>query len=447
MTSVHRAYGQALGARDNRVAENAEPENELVWQARWFSGACGREFTAATGAGVSIRDFGQWNRESGPDFVNASVRIGSRDHRGAIEVDLEPSGWEQHGHSTNPAYENVVLHVVVGRTARRHFSRTASHREVPQVCLADHAATEPEWPAFAAARPGRCLAPLAALQPDRLPDLLAVAARRRLETKGAIIAAMISARGADAALFEVVAVALGYKNNKLPFQLLAQRVPVAAAASRKGEALLFGLAGFLEKPEPPTGAARDEIASLWSAWWKLRAGHAHTVLPPGAWKLAGLRPANHPLRRIGALHAMARRWKTVRAALESGEAKRLSEVLGSLEHPFWSFHTTWKSPRRKAPLALIGTDRIGGIHANVALPLALARGNEPPAWLELPCGPPNAPLRVVSARLFGGPLPRHLPRRMYVHQGLLQIYRDFCLRDRGECSECRFPSLVGGLAS
>ena len=447
MTSVRRAYGQALRARDNRVAENAEPANELAWQALWFSGACGREFTAASGAKVSIRDFGQWNRESGPDFVNASVRIGGREHRGAIEVDLEPSGWEQHGHSTNPAYEGVVLHVVVRGAARRHFSRTASHREVPQVCLADHATTEPEWSGFAPARPGRCLAPLRALAPDRLGDLLAVAARRRLEAKGAVIATMISARGADAALFEAVAVALGYKNNKLPFQLLAQRVPVGTAASRKGEALLFGLAGFLEKPQPPAGAARDEIASLWAAWWKLRASHAHAVLPRQAWKLAGLRPANHPLRRLGALHAMAKRWKSVRAALESGEAKRLAEVLGSIEHPFWSFHTTWNSPRRKTPLALVGSDRIGGIYANVALPLALARGKEPHAWLDLPCGAPNASLRVVSARLFGGPLPRHVPKRMYAHQGLLQIYRDFCLHDHGECSDCRFPSLVDGLAS
>jgi hypothetical protein len=255
---------------------------------------------------------------------------------------------------------------------------------------------------------------------------------------------MMAARGVDAALYEALALTLGYKSNKLPFQLLAQRVPLKMAASARGEALLFGLAGFLESPVPPPGAARREIAALWSLWWKLRAAHTQAILPRNTWKLAGLRPANHPLRRLGALASLARRWKVVRAALESGDLATLQETLGSLEHPFWSFRTSWTSPPRPAPLALLGPDRIREIYANVVLPLALARGPQP-LWQDLPAGPPNATLQVVSARLFGGPLPRSLPKRLFIHQGLLQIYADFCLRDHGECARCRFPSLVADL--
>jgi hypothetical protein len=446
VNAVRRDYEHALrGAA--RIAESAPSgDSELSWQARWFSGACGREFTTSDGRKVVITDFGQWNREAGPDFVRAAIKVDGHEQCGAIEVDLEASGWEQHRHAVNPAYEDVVLHVIVRRPARKHFTRTPANREVPQVLLADHAATEAEWPAFAAARPGRCLAPLRDLSADRITDLLAVAARRRLEGKGAALRTMITSRGADAALFEAVSVALGYKNNKLPFQLLAQRVPLTTASTARGEALLFGLAGFLEKSEPPAGAARAELAVLWSKWWKLRAAFSHAILPRDAWKLTGLRPANHPLRRLGALAAIAKRWKSIRAALESGELARLEKVLAPLQHPFWSLHTTWLSPRRKSPLALIGSDRIREIHANIALPLALARG-EDRDWLDLPCGPPNTSLRIVSARLFGGPLPRTLPKRLFVHQGLLQIYADFCLRDHGECAQCRFPALVGTLTA
>ena len=447
MTSLRRAYEKVLRGTDGRVAETPPPPgSELAWQARWFSGACGREFTAAPGRRIVVADFGRWNREAGPDFIDAAVRIDGREHRGSIEVDLDASGWEQHRHATNPAYEGVVLHVVVHRATKRHFSRTASHRDVPQICLADHPGAAPEWHGSAPARPGRCLAPLRELAGPQLEDLLAVAARRRLEGKAASLQAMIAARGPDAALYEALAVALGYKNNKLPFQLLAQRVPVAVAATARGEPLLLGMAGFLEKPEPPTGAARAEAATLWSAWWKLRAAHTHGIIPREAWTMTGLRPANHPLRRVAALAAAAKRWKSVRAALESGDLARLETVLGTLHHPFWSFHTTWKSPRRGTPLALIGPDRLRDIHANITLPLALARGVEP-AWRDLPSGPPNTSLRVVAARLFGGPLPRTLPRRLFVHQGLLQVHADFCLRDHGECSQCRFPSLVSGLTA
>ncbi|MBJ7257915.1 MAG: DUF2851 family protein [Chthoniobacterales bacterium] len=445
MTGLRHNYEQAMRRDSDRVAEEpAAEDNELGWQARWFSGACGRQFTATSGEKIVITDFGEWNREAGPDFDKAVVRIGEREQRGAVEVDLDASGWEQHGHATNPDYENVILHVIVTRPSKRHFSRTLAHRDVPQVCLADHAEAKAEWSGFAPARPGRCLAPLRDLPSVRLAELLAVAAQRRFERKGALLAAMIGARGADAALYEAVAVALGYKNNKLPLQLLAQRVPLAAAASRHGESVLFGVAGFLERPEPPASAAHKEVAALWSAWWKQRAARTHSIIPRGAWKISGVRPANHPLRRIGALAAISRRWKTVRAALESGDLEPLEKVLETLEHPFWSYHTTWNSPRRKSPLALVGQDRIREIHANIGLPLALARGEEP-AWRDLPAGPPNTPLRVVSARLFGGPLPRSLPRRLFVHQGLLQIYADFCLRDRGECSHCAFPGLVARL--
>jgi hypothetical protein len=447
MTPLRCAYDQALRSITGRVAEPpAAPDDELAWQARWFSGACGRRFTTTDGREVVIADFGEWNREAGPDFNHATVRLAGDESHGAVEVDLEAAGWEQHGHATNPAYHHVVLHVIVRRPARRHFSRTADHRDVPQICLADHPDAVPEWDGSASARPGRCVAPLRDLDPAQLADLIAVAAHRRLERKAAVLGDMIAAREPDAALYEALAITLGYKNNKLPFQLLAQRVPASLAARPRGEALLFGLACFLEKPDPPAGPARAEASALWRAWWKQRAACTRSILPRNAWHLAGLRPANHPLRRLGALAAIARRWKTVRAALESGDLEPLQQVLGSLTHPFWSYHTTFHSPRRKTPLALLGADRIREIHANLALPLAVANGRTP-VWHELPAGPPNATLRVVAARLFGGPLPRSLPRKLHIHQGLLQIYADFCLRDHGECAQCRFPSLVGRLTA
>lgn len=439
------AYEQALHAGEARVAESPpSAKNELAWQARWFSGACGRAFTTTTGAQAIIIDFGEWNREAGPDFVRATVRLDGRELHGAIEVDLAASGWEQHHHAVNPDYAEVVLHVVVDRPGQRHFSRTLHHREVAQICLADHPETAPEWDSAAPARPGRCAAPLRALTLDQLSALLAVASHRRLRRKGAVLAAMTAARGVDAALFEALAITLGYKNNKLPFQLLAQRVPPKMAGSARGEALLFGMAGFLEKPEPPSGTARQEVAALWSKWWKLRASRTHAILPRSTWKLGGVRPANHPLRRLAALAAIARGWKNVRAALESGDPGHLQKTLGSLQHPFWSFHTSWASPRRTSPLALLGPDRVREIYANVALPLALSRGKELP-WHDLSAGPANATLNIVSARLFGGTLPRGLLKRLFVHQGLLQIYADFCLPDHGECARCRFPSLVADL--
>lgn len=445
--NTRQAYEEALREQTPRVEEFlAATDSELAWQARWFSGACGRRFVSEDGQEVFVAGFGEWNREAGPDFANACVRIAGEERRGAVEVDLDAAGWEQHRHATNPDYENVILHVVVRPSARRHFPRSASNRAIPQICLSAKL-PEGETPrATAPSRHSHCRAPLRDLPPEKLSNLLAAAARRRLEQKGAALAAMIDAHGIDAALYEGVAIALGYKNNKLPMQLLAQRVPSAVAATVRGEALLFGLAGFLEKPQPPSLEARDAIASLWKNWWRQRAEREHLILPRTKWRLTGLRPSNHPLRRLGALAMIARHWKYVRIALESGELPALEKVLGTLRNPFWSFHTTWNSPRRSEPLSLIGSDRVRDIYANISLPLAIARGAEP-RWLDLSAAASNSTSRLAAERLFGGPLPRALRNRLYAQHGLLQIHTDFCKQSHGECSRCRFPGLVERLSA
>ena len=51
--------------------------------------------------------------EGGPDFRGAVVQLGDGSAQtGDIEVDLRSSGWHAHGHDRNPAFQNVILHVV-----------------------------------------------------------------------------------------------------------------------------------------------------------------------------------------------------------------------------------------------------------------------------------------------------------------------------------------------
>jgi len=76
--------------------------NELELQARWFAGEFGRKFRTLAGESVEIVQFGFWNREAGPDFQDAVVRIGDGPAlRGTIEIDLLDRNWELHGHATN----------------------------------------------------------------------------------------------------------------------------------------------------------------------------------------------------------------------------------------------------------------------------------------------------------------------------------------------------------
>ena len=173
--------------------------------------------------------FGTWNREAGPDFSDAAVRInaGGEILRGSIEFDLTDQNWETHGHATNPAFDETVLHVFVESGGRDFFTRTTTHRQVPQVRV--DPATLPA--AFSLnlplARPGRCHAPLRGLPEEKIASILEAAAEFRLQRKAQRLQRLSELHGADEALYQELAAALGYKQNKLPFTLLAQRLPLA----------------------------------------------------------------------------------------------------------------------------------------------------------------------------------------------------------------------------
>ena len=49
--------------------------SELELQARWFAGDFGKHFDATTGDKIDIVQFGTWNREAGPDFRDAAIRV------------------------------------------------------------------------------------------------------------------------------------------------------------------------------------------------------------------------------------------------------------------------------------------------------------------------------------------------------------------------------------
>src|SRR6185295_13612956 len=113
-------YAQLRGTprvRDQALFLPLRISNELELQARWFAGEFGRNFVSTGGEKIEIIQFGVWNRESGPDFRDAVVKIGnSAPLRGSIEIELLDRSWETHGHAANPAFEDTVLHVFVEKS-------------------------------------------------------------------------------------------------------------------------------------------------------------------------------------------------------------------------------------------------------------------------------------------------------------------------------------------
>ena len=420
--------------------------SELELQARWFAGDFGRRFTSVAGEEIEIVQFGTWNREAGPDFSDAAIRInGSDPMRGTMEFDLVDRSWETHGHSTNPTFDDAILHVFVEQSDRTFFSRTKSNRNVPQVRV-DPAILSDKFSAVVPlARPGRCQAPLKDLPQDRLESILTAASQFRLQRKSARMKSIVENHGRDAALFQELAAALGYKQNKLAFTLLAQRLPLGPLRKTPDdlEAMLFGVAGFLTAPD--LAAYRDEtrgyVRNLWDRWWPHRDELQRLVLPAKLWRLGGARPLNHPQRRLGALAILAKQWPAFIKAIARRNTKTARDFFLDLSHPFWNFHYTLTSEQASQEMAIIGDTRIADILANVLLPYFLADGAEVwPIYEKLPARLTNRRLETGATRLFGSDSRRpQFTKTIAQQQGLLQIYEDFCLQDNSDCAQCPFP--------
>ena len=81
---------------------------QYVWQYQLLEGG----LRTTDGQPILVERAGMLNRDAGPDFSEAHVRIGETLWVGNVEVHVKSSDWNHHHHSNDHAYDNVVLHVV-----------------------------------------------------------------------------------------------------------------------------------------------------------------------------------------------------------------------------------------------------------------------------------------------------------------------------------------------
>src|SRR4051812_13712772 len=82
---------------------------QFIWKFQYFSKS---DLQTTSGEPLQIIDPGEWNHNQGPDFSKAQIRIGTTILAGSVELHLRTSQWHDHGHSNDPNYRNVILHVV-----------------------------------------------------------------------------------------------------------------------------------------------------------------------------------------------------------------------------------------------------------------------------------------------------------------------------------------------
>ncbi len=449
--------------------DDTEHPPEALVQSIWQHQRLVRERLITTeGAPVQVLHPGFRSVEGGPDFRSAVIRVGDGPClTGDVEVDLRPGGWRAHQHHTNPAFANVVLHVVWDGAGG---SEGAPPRIVLRRALDAPLGELYRWlgasvAPFPDALLGRCCQPLRRLKPEQTQDLLAQASLVRLRAKASVFEARARQAGWEQSLWEGLFRALGYKHNLWPMQRIAELRPRWGDARdlMVMQARLFGISGLLPKEllhgEPATDAY---LRSIWDCWWREREEFVDCLLPASAWRMHGLRPINHPQRRLalGAhwtlddkLVGRLERW----GSSQPGAGEMIEGLLRELQmstDPFWSWHYTFRSARTRVEQPLLGTARVVDLAMNVVLPWLWSRAAEgrndallpelERLYLTCPAAQDNSVLRLARQRLLGAARVPWL-KTAAGQQGLIQIVRDFCEHSNSLCEGCKMPEMIAEL--
>lgn len=310
-----------------------EKEEQIfqVWVKHPFAGSvlqttCGKE--------LRILSPGTLNTDSGPDFFDARIELDGQLWVGNIEVHVRASDWLRHGHETDRAFGNVILHVVAIHDADIYDE----HGNVVPVFVLPRTETVGELIEYAG-RTGMV----------HLKTLKSLGAVKSLESYGVqrldrraneLSVELVHLKGDMEALFQRhLFRRFGMRTNSEPFQQLAHRVPGKIIRRQKNnlddlEALLFGQSGLL--PEIPVDAYS---ADLLYRYIGLKSKYGLEPMLPQAWKFMRMRPSNFPTVRMSQLAVLLHRTNNLYAKC-AGEAglDELKEILDVEASEYWDDH-------------------------------------------------------------------------------------------------------------
>ena len=407
-----------------------------------------KELTTSDGQRVEIVDPGLHNRNAGPDFFNAKIRIGSTMWVGNVEIHDKSSDWYQHGHDKDSRYDNVVLHVA----AELDTEVMKSNGEyVPQLQLSvpddvlthyDELQRTDEYPPCYKVIPDLSAliihSWMAALQTERL-EQKTEAIRKRAE--------LCNGSWEDA-YFVTLARNYGFGINGEVFEQWAYNIPLNAVAHHRDdlfqiEAIFMGQAGLLELDSIPEYYQKDALNDGYFA--KLRneyqyLAHKFSMKPIDfkLWRFLRLRPQNFPHIRISQLANLYYQQKAgLSQLIECETLDELKQVLKSQVTPYWETHYTFgsTSPKNEKHLSY---GSINLLMINTAIPMLFAYGRH--TSKEVLCDRAFDFLEQLKAEN------NHIIRMWQQvglpvktagdSQALIQLKKEYC--DKKECLRCRF---------
>ena len=414
---------------------------ERLYHYLWKSGMMGRTFRGADGEDIEVIDPGRHNEGSGPDFFNSKLKIGGTLWIGNVEIHIKASDWYRHGHDTDAAYDNVILHVV-GISDRRIVKRDGSvlpQAELifPPAFFNTVAILSEKISAI------RCRRLLGGLSPLVTRDWIESLMVERIQKKALKIDEIYRLTDSNwqQTAFILLSRSLGFGLNGDPFEMLSRSIPLTILSHHSDngfqiQAILFGQAGMLDAS---LHIFDEYFQNLCREYYFLSRKYGLKPMSSSIWKYARTRPGNFPHRRIAVLAKLCENGFTIFNEMlrNSSDIERLYSLLDVTLDGYWASHFSFDTPGTRLPLTLSkGSKNI--IIINAMAPLiylyALKTGDlrlEEKAFDLLTSLPAenntvirdwqNCGIKAINAG---------------ESQALLHLKKEYC--DMGKCFCCRF---------
>ncbi|MFN4123719.1 MAG: DUF2851 family protein [Flavobacteriales bacterium] len=412
----------------------------FIWQFRLFD-----QTTLKTLQGESLEIIkpGKHNRDAGPDFSEALVRIGATTWAGNIELHTKSSDWFSHGHHTDPGYDNVILHVVYSHDIQNE--QLSAERPVLVLENKINHRLIAQYQAMMKTRGGiACESLLNRIDLAFVDMYYQRLIAERLEEKSTAVLDILHQNTGDWAetCYILTTRYFGMGINNKPFEQLARSLPLKIIAKHRKstlqvEALLFGQAGMLHD------ALHDPYPqALWNEYQYLSKLYNLRSMKPGIWKMMRMRPSNFPTIRLSQLAQLLVKSESLFAKFtETKEIKQLNKLFDTKASAYWEEHFMFDkpAPRQEKPFGKSAKDLM---LINVVSPILFAYGlhqdnqemkDRAVEWLSYIKSESNKVTKIFTKH--------HLPMTSALDsQACLHLYVNYC--EKKHCLQCAIGSHI-----
>jgi hypothetical protein len=410
-----------------------------IWKHKKFQV---NDLKTTTRGSVVINSVGQHNFNSGPDFFNAQLSIGSQLWAGNVEIHVKSSDWFLHNHEQDKAYDNVILHVVWEHDIEVFRKDNTA---IPTLQLKDFTSKDilnnyeklfsknGKWI--------NCENDFASVDDFVLSNWLELLYFERLERKSETIQVLLKDTKNDweAVFFKLLAKNFGLKVNGESFFSLAQSIDFSIVRKTLSnqqtlEALLMGQAGLLEQ-ELEVAYYLDLVKEYQFLKQKFKLKN-NQVLPLQFFRL---RPPNFPTIRLSQLASLYHVHQNLFSkVIEINNLEDFYQLFSVLTAPFWNTHYTFQK-ESKASTKTLTKSFIDLLLINTILPIkfcyAKQKGEEvDAAILEIAHQITSEKNSIIDA--FNAL--KEVSKSSLHSQALIQLKSEYCYKNK--CLQCAIGS-------